>query len=262
MKKDYNRDVMSDMPVDSSFTSPIKTTKTTSKTTKPKINAIGTQKRTTKTGAKTTSIKPKTQSKTSGSTKNLRTKLTNSTTELTDLEKLNEENIKTYRFKSKRNKVVIALLSVLLVISIASIITYVLITKLKTNCNMHIHGDVNAVFIVNDMQLDEFRSPANLQGNRIFEFKTEIKIKNDDYYQIKFTPKTYQKGVLMSNTLIYELNTDLFYEGGDGFYYSIDKIRGNQTILLCHGVILDYDYEHSLNVDNFKLDFHVYFEKV
>ena len=111
MKKDYNRDVMSDMPVDSSFTPPVKTTKpTTVKTSKPKINTIGTQKRTgkavtskTSTGkSKASTGKSKVQA--SGSSKELRTKLTNSGKDLTDLEKLNEENIKTFRFKSKRNK--------------------------------------------------------------------------------------------------------------------------------------------------------------
>ena len=268
MKKDYNRDVMSDMPVDSSFTPPVKTTKSTAtKPSKPKINAIGTQKRTGK--AATTKIstgKYKTSSSKSkvevgGSNKELRTKLTNSEKDLTDLEKLNEENIKTFRFKSKRNKVFIAILSVLLVISIVSIVTFLLISKLKTNCNMYIHGDVDATFIIDGMELDEFRSPSNLQGNRIFEFKVEIRIDSRSDYNIKYTANAYQKGVLMNNTLIYENNVELFYEGEDGFYRSIDKVQGGQTITLCGGVILDYDYEQSLNVDNFKLDFHVYFEK-
>ena len=66
----------------------------------------------------------------------------------------------------------------------------------------------------------------------------------------------------MKNTLVYEQNVQLFYEGGDGYYYSSAPIKGNQTIYLCGGIILDYEYEDSLNVYNFKLDFHVYFEKV
>ncbi len=302
MKKDYNRDVMSDMPVDSSSFAPsTKTTKTTT-TTKPKISAIGTQKRTTssktttsktsstskagtksltskttstasKTGAKTSTTKKTTTSSKTTETisktdqkatenKKLRTKLTNSSDEISDLEKLNEQNIKSYRFKSKRNKVIISLLSVLLVLSIATIATFLIVSRLKTNCHMYIHGDVSAVFIVDGQEMDEFRTPSNLQGNRIFNLNIDIRIETSAEYRIKFTPKVYQKGVLISNTLIYKHNRELFYDGGDGYYYSINTIQGNQTISLCEGVILDYYYENTLNVDNFKLDFHVYFEKV
>ena len=292
MKKDYNRDVMSDMPVDSSFMPSTKTTKsTTTKTTKPKISAIGTQKRTTSNKAtiKTSSSKTST-TKTGGSksaetksvsttkkstaasssktaqksseNKKLRTKLTSSTDEISDLEKLNEQNIKSYRFKSKRNKVIISLLSVLLVISIVTIVTFLIVSRLKTNCHMFIHGDVSAEFIVDGQEMDEFRTPSNLQGNSILNLDIDIRINTNAEYRIKFTPKVYQKGVLLSNTLIYKHNSELFYDGGDGFYYSINPIQGNQTISLCEGVILDYDYRQTLNVDNFKLDFHVYFEKV
>ena len=256
MKKDYNRDVVSDMPIEASFTSSVET-KTEKKTTKPKINAIGGQKKSTNA----TKLKNAKNGE-SSSAKKLRTKLTNSDTQITDLEKLNEENIKSYRFKNKRNKVVIAILSVLLAISIISIITFTIITKLKENCNFFVRGDADASFIINGEEIDEFRSPSNLQGNRIFKFDVEVKIESGGYYYVKFIPKCYQKGVLMRNVLVYEQNVDLFYEGGDGFYYSREPIEGDQTIALCGGIILDYDYEDSLTVDNFKLDFYVYFEKV
>lgn len=286
MKKDYNRDVMSDMPVDASFTPSVQA-KTEKKTTtaKPKINAIGTQKRTTgtktstsKTGtakstqAKSSSKTTKTSSKfttqakeleveTEGKKKKLRTQLTNSESELTDLEKLNEENIKSYRFKSKRNRVVIVILSVLLVITIATVATFLIVSRLKTNCNFYIHGDVSASFIIDGIEMDEFRTPSNLQGNRTYKLDIKVRIDSNASYKIRFVPECYQKGVLMENTLVYEYNTDLFYEGVDG-YYSINPIQGGQTITLCGGIILDYYYENSLTADNFKLDFHVYFEKV
>ena len=265
MKRDYNRDVMSDMPVDSSFTPQTQKKTTTRTSTKPKINAIGTQKRTTKstTASKTTKKSTSSKDTTTGKKEEkLRTKLTNSEDQLNDLEKLNEESIKTYRFKSKRNRVFIILLSVLLAIAIVSIAVVLSISKLKTNCNMFLHGNVEAVFIVDGQELDEFRSPSNLQGNRIFKVNIDIEIQSGGEYNIKFIPKCYQKGVLMENTLIYEHNTTLFKEDTDGYYVSINPIKGGQTINLCGGIILDYYYENSLNVDNFKLDFHVYFEKV
>lgn len=255
MKKDYNRVVVSDMPIDTSFTPPVEAKTQKEIKTKPKINVIGKQNK------KETNNKS-TKKDASSSTKKLRTQLTNADAELDDLERLNEENIKVYRFKNKRNKVVIAILSVLLVITIATITTLIVITKLKANCNFYVKGDADASFIINGEEMREFRSPSNLQGNRIFEIDIDVKIKSGGYYYVKFIPKCYQKGVEMKNTLIYEANIELFYEGGDGYYYSSAPIQGGQTISLCDGIILDYDYEDSLNVDNFKLDFYVYFEKI
>lgn len=269
MKKDYNRDVVSDMPVDASFTPPaeVKTQKRTT-TTKTKINAIGTQKRTTTKTVTTTTKKASSSAKSkndnagTASEAKLRTKLKSASAEISDLEKLNESNIKAYRFKSKRNKVVIALLSVVLAITIITVATIVIIAKLKANCNFYIHGDANAVVYVDGQQLNEFRSPSNLQGNRIFKMDIELSIKSSGQYNITFVPKCYQKNVLMENTLIYEHNTELFKENADGSYSSIQPISGKQTIYLCGGVILDYYYQNTLNVDNFKLDFHIYIEEV
>ena len=244
----------SDMPLDSSFAPQIETIKEKKISSKPKINAVG---KSTGSKTKTTSI-----SRTNASSKSqkLRTKLSKSDVELADLEKLNEENIKQYRFKSKRNKVVIVLLSVLLAIAITTIVVYMTIVKLENNCNLYAYG-VDATFFVDDEELTKFRAPTNLQGDSRFIFELKVKINQGGRYNIKFIPNVYQKGVLISNTLIYGLNHELFREGGDGYYYSKAPIEGNQTILLCNGIILDKYYKRTLNVDNFKLDFNVYFEE-
>lgn len=303
MKKDYNRDVMSDMPMEASFVAPAKTTSSTKTATKPKINAIGTQKRTTKTSTasksssgKTSTSKSTTKTATAKSTKatetksktaasksvetktsktkkeqpveetfeskKLRTKLVNADSDITDLEKLNESNIKSYRFKSKRNKVIIVVLSFLLILSILAVTILLTISKLKSNCYLYAYGNVDAVFVVNGQEMKKFRTPSNLQGNRILEVDIDVQINTYAQYNIRFIPMCYQKGMLLENTLIYEHNTDLFKYGGDGYYYSIAPIQGGQTIDLCGGIILDYDYQDTLNVDNFLLEFCVYFEKV
>jgi len=296
MKKIYNKDTLRDMPIEDSFSPAENAKSTSSKTTasKPKINVIGkkstgsttaskgksTAKSTTLTRTKekdttkpskgpikklnTRKSSVETTSPTAEETKktSTRTKLANTQQELSDLEKLNEDNLKTYRYKSKRNKFVIAILSVLLAITIAIIVTYAVITKLKTNCNMILHGQVEAVYVVDGQTMNEFRAPSNLQGNRILKLDIGLKIKDGGMYNIKFKANVYKKGVLINNTLIYKHNTDLFYDGYDGYYYSLRPISGDQTIELCEGIILDYYYEESLNVDNFKLNFHTYITKV
>lgn len=250
MKKDYNRATMTDLPMDDSL-NPIEPSKrkSTSTTKKPKINTIGTKKTSSTSKKLTTSTTKKTSSK-------------NTKEELSDLEKLNEENLKSYRFKSRRNRVVIILLSLLLIISIASIATYLAITRLKTNCNMHIHGEVKAVHLVDGKEMQEFRGPSNLQGNRVLRLDIDLKLEEGGTFNIKFKVECYQKGDLMENTLIYEPNLSLFAEDGDGIYYSKNPIGGNQVISLCDGIILDYFYEDTLHNDIFRMDFHTYIERI
>lgn len=257
MKKDYNRLTTSDMPIDSSFTPQVqslKDKKTT--TTKPKINAVGknTGKARSTTSAQKFTVK-KQETSISGE------KLFKANEGLSDLEKLNEESLKKFKFNSKRNKVVIVILSILLAITIATIAIYISISNLETNCRMIVHG-VNATFLINDEELSEFRSPPNVQGDSILQVKISLTINEPGEFKVKFTPQCYQKGVLMNNTLIYEHNTALFYNGEDGYCYSKENIQGNQTINLCNGIILDKEYEKTLNVDNFQFEFHVFFEKV
>ena len=266
MKKDYNRITTSDMPLDSSFTPQVEVVKEKKTTTKPKINAVG----------KSTANKPKTsgtkktqtqtgQSKSSQTKSNnakLRTKLAKSDVELSDLEKLNEENIKSYRFKSKRNKVVIVILSILLAVTIATIVIYASITNLETNCKMIAHN-AEVTFFINDVEMDEFRAPANLQGDCILNLNIKVTIKESGLFKVRFESVCFQKGVLMQNTKIYDHNTVLFDKSEDETYcYSTELIEGNQTIFLCNGIIIDSAYEKTLNVDNFQFEFHIYFERV
>lgn len=270
MAKKYNNATTSDMPVDSSDASVEQVKPKKSPAPKPKINAIGksTQAKTkstafakSKSQTKSTSTKSNKTQQSAQVDKKLRTKLTNSQEEINDLEKLNEENLHNYRLKNKRNKVIIVLLSVMLAIAIAAIAIYIAITKLETNCNMYVHG-VEATYIIEGEEMNKFRTPSNLQGNRVLRFEVDLKIKDDGKYNVVIDPKCYEHGKLIDNTLLYEHNASLFYQGGDGKFYSVEPISGKQTIEVCKGIIIDYNYEDTLNVDNFRLDFHMYFEKV
>ena len=100
-------------------------------------------------------------------------------------------------------------------------------------------------------------------GNSILHFNLEIEIEEGGNFNIVFYPKCYQKDMLMENTLVYEHNTNFFYyDEENDIYRSKDVVQGNQKIKLCGGIILDKQYENSLTVDNFKLNFYVEFERV
>ena len=250
---DYNLNTKSDMPLDQSFTP--KTEKpTTKKSVKPKINVIG----------KKSNQKKQPNKKQQEENSKLRTKLKSDSVDIADLEKLNEENIKNYRFRHKRNKVIIAILAVLLVVAVAVITVFMVVNRLETNCDMIINGNADAVCLVNGEELDRFRTPANVQGNRVLNLNIDVQINgsSSEYYNVKFYVITYQRGHIMSNTLIYKPNFNLFYENQDGSYSSSQPIRGDQLIDLCDGIILDKNYENTLSVDNFKMEFYIHLERV
>lgn len=247
-----------DMPVDSSFTPEVEMI-IEKKPPKPKITARGGQ------GGSSSNVKKKTSTSKTQASKS-KTARSKSEKELYDLEQMNDENIKAYRFKSRRNRVVIITLIVLLVIVIASIGIFIAVSRLQTNCSFHVHG-ADASFVIDGDEINKFRAPGNLQGNARLEIDISLKIEEGGMFDVKFVALCYQKGVLMENTLIYDKG-ELFYEGAlhhqenDPYYYSRQPIAGNQTIRLCGGVIFDYQYGDSLNINNFRMEFHVYLTRV
>ena len=244
MNNRYNRNTMSDMPMDSYFNGPLDALQE-NKNKKPKINAIG-KKANNNLNQELEKNKKKSKDNVWSD-------------EFKSVKKNHEENVRTYLTKTKRNRMVIVALIIMILISISVLGIYSYITSLEINCHMIVHG-VNATYIVNGEEIDRFRAPSNLQGNRILELNIQIRIEDPGYYNIRFVPKCYQKNKLMQNSLIYLANSNLFVEGDNGYFYSERPIKGNQTISLCGGIILDYNYENTLNVNNFRLEFHTYFE--
>lgn len=177
-----------------------------------------------------------------------------------EFQRINEENIKVYRHKLRRNRVIISTLIILLLISIAATITTYIIFTLDRTCFMKVYG-VEAECFVDGEKMTSFRVPSGIQGNRVLKIDIAIKIKGDETYNVKFKPFVYQKKELIRNTLVYQPNEDLFHANADGFYYSINPINGEDVVKLCGGIILDYHYEHTLNIDNFKMEFCIYIEE-
>ena len=255
MRKDYNKMTTSDMPMDSSFTSLLEQYEQKNKSkskSKQKINAIGKK---AKNQIQQEEAKPEFIPKKS------RHGVNRYAEGLQDLERINEDNLLNTKYKSRRNKVIIILLSVFLVLAITAVSVYMVFTKLQTNCNMYVSG-ARASYIINGMSIDEFRAPSALEGKRILKVEIKLKIKEFGKFKIKYTPKCYKNDEELDNVLIYGCNFDLFYEGGDDYWYSNEEIKGNQTILLCRGIILDDSYGGDLNVNNFRLDFYTFLEKV
>ena len=254
MNKKYNRNTTSDIPLDASVSSTTSVS-TKAKSAKPKITAIGKKAQNQIKSKSTRSAKSRlsNQEMNTDNKKNIQ--------DVADLEKLNEENLKSFKTKSKRSRVAIVLLVLSLIIAISVIAVYLAITKLQVNCKMKVYG-ADAVYYVDGEILDEFRAPSNLRGNARLDLEIKLKIQEDGMFDIKFKPNCYQNEELMINTLVYDLNNNLFIDGGDGYYYSRKPISGNQTIRLCEGVIFSYEYRYSLNINNFRMEFETYLEKV
>ena len=193
----------------------------------------------------------------------VRQKLTKNNINLQELERLNEENIKSYSFREKRNQVIIIALSVLLILTIATIVVYLNLTKVEANCFLYTYGDVDAVYVVDGNETSSFRAPANIRGDCIFNIKVDIKINSFDDYNIKFAVYCYQNDTLLTNVVVYEPNIENvgFTYKSDGYYHSKSVISGGQTVRLCQGIALN-EQEIDVNDGNFKFEIHTYFEKV
>lgn len=254
MRKRYNRTTTTDIPMEeTSFTSLVEHYDKQRTKSNRKIKAIG-KKASDNLNVKSYEFEDVTKKSRYGVNKYAEG--------LNDLKGFKEDQtIRNHKSKSMRNVVIIILLLVSLIAAVGIVSTYVVISKLETNCYMHVDGG-RANYIINGMKINEFRSPSGIEGNRILKVEIKLEIKEFGKFRIKYTPKCYKGEEELENVLIYGCNFDLFYEGGDGYWYSNEEIKGGQTILLCRGIILDDNYNGNLDVKNFKLDFYTYLEKV
>jgi len=253
MKKVYNKFTTSDIPLDASLNSSnVSTSKSKTASTKSSIKAIGsgTKKKTTTSLSKTSK-----QTKPEEKQKTVRSKLTKEGADLKDLEKLNEENIKSHSFRSKRNQVIVVLLSIFLVIAIAIIVIYAVLTKIENNCYLYVNGDARASYMVNGEEISQFRSPANIKGGCLFTVNIDLKIQDSGDFNVKFLIKCYNNDKLLTNVAIYEPNTEEegFTYKSDGYYHSKSVIKGNTTVRLCQGIALN-ELDIDLTADNFRME--------
>lgn len=245
MKKIYSDADKTDLPLDSQKSGAISAD---GKAKKAKINVISTKKINTKKQKEENSA-PKEDRKTK-----LRTKLKSDSYDLMDLEKLNEENIKSRGYRGRRNRVIIIVLSVLLALVIASIAIYLSMIKINYNCTLKIKGDVSAVYLVDGEELSEFKVPATIRGDRVLRLDTDVQINSGGAYMVSFIVEVYQGSLKLGGIQLTGVNTYLFELASDGVsYVSRDYIVGNQTISLFTGVAIDAEYENTLNSNNFKM---------
>jgi len=174
---------------------------------------------------------------------------------MVDLEKLNEENIKSRGFRGRRNQFIIIILSILLAISIAVIAVIISVNKIENNCFLNVSGDASATYIVDGKEINAFRAPASIKGFRVLRLDVDLKIESEGSYNVEFEVEVYQGALLMGGIQLTGLNTNVFALAPDGVTYrSMMPISGNQVIQLFTGIAIDSEYENTLNDSNFKLE--------
>ena len=153
MKKIYNKLTTTDVPLDASFdvSSRVSNKMKGATTSKPTIKAIGSKAKSsssaknsnkTSTSKSSSTTSSKQLSSTNSKNGEIRKKLTKDSLDIQELEKLNEDSIKSYSFRSKRNQAIIILLSVLLALAITFIVIFAVANKTENNCFLKVEGDL------------------------------------------------------------------------------------------------------------------------
>ena len=146
--------------------------------------------------------------------------------------------------------------------SLVTILIAYIFLNLDKTCNIVIHGDNSAVCVVDGYEIESFRVPSSIRGNRILKLDIDLKLKENETYNIRYKAICFQDQDVLANTQIYKPNEMMFEAGRNGYYESIEPVVGGRTIDLCGGIIIDYHYEDSLNVKNFSMEFVIVVEKV
>ena len=249
MKKiDYNQFTKSDLPLDTYFQSPETARYRNFSSAKPKITAIG----------KSTSDKVKNHQRLKSNKSKLDVSVPLETMNEAELEKLNDDTIKNYSYRARRNRTIIIILIILLSLSLLAFGVFFAVTELGANCYINVHGNIDCSTYVDGQKLSSFRTPTNVQGNRIFEFNTDLEINAQGSFKVSYTLKVYQNNVLLENTQVIKQNSNFVYNATTKRYESQENISGGKRVDLLEGVTLDWEYEKSLNVNNFKLELNIY----
>ena len=193
----------------------------------------------------------------------LKTKLNSDSVELMELEELSEQGIKNYRSRNTRNKALIAVLAILLLISVVTISILLVTTFFQNNAFLYVHGGVDAVYVVDGKEIDKFRTPTEIQGNRCLDIDILVKLRQKGTYTVKYAIEVYQGETRLQNVIARNYDKR-FTEEENGIYSSDSPIEFdyNDTITICDGILLDAQYEDTLNIDNFRMEIHIYFERV
>lgn len=281
MKKGFNKADVTDSPLDAKASNTSSSAPKKS-STKPKITKIGGDKpksTTTKSTASKSSTsktatsrsnasatsKTETSKKSTTDTTKKTSKLADKSVKNKELEKINEEQLNTRGYRGTRNKVIIISLVVLIVISIIGVILYSLTMKSDANCFLYLSkpNDVDAHYVVNNQNINEFRTPSALREGVVYDLDIELKISTPGQYNIKYYYECYVNGALTDCVLNYELDWDMFRrDDATNTYYTIQPVDGNATIKLTGGLAIQSDYVNRISTQNFRMRIFTIIEKV
>ena len=196
-------------------------------------------------------------------TPKLRTRLKSNSVDLMELEEISEQGIKSFRSRNTRNKALIAVLAILLFISVVTISILLVMTYFQNNTFLYVHGGVKAVYLVDGEEINKFRTPTEIQGNRCLDVDILVKMKESGKYNVRYIIEVYQGDTRLENVIARNYDKR-FTEGENGVYVSDNPIefKYNDTITICDGILFDAQYEDTLNIENFHMEIHVYFERV
>lgn len=178
--------------------------------------------------------------------------------ELEDLEKINEEGLKSQTGKGKRKQYIIVILSILLVATISFLTTFLILTHVDKNCDLNIYGNVKAEYLIEGKEKSKLRLPSNIRSNTILHLDLDMEIKSGGQYNVKYKISCYFKGEALRDFDVYEPNREVF-QYVDGFFVSIEPLSGEFN--LCKGIVINNEFGSALNSGGFRMVVDTYIER-
>ena len=178
--------------------------------------------------------------------------------ELEDLEKINEEGLKSQTGKGKRKQYIIVILSILLVATISFLTTFLILTHVDKNCDLNVYGNVKAEYLIEGKEKSQLRLPSNIRSNTILHLDLDMEIKSGGQYNVKYKISCYFNGEALRDFDVYEPNRE-FFQYIDGFFVSIEPLSGEFN--LCKGVVINNEFGSVLNSSGFRMVVDTYIER-
>ena len=168
--------------------------------------------------------------------------------------------------RSKRNKVVISILIVAIVLIWIAVLVMLFVKPKEEEKNCYIHLGGNAAgsceVLMNNQEISEWSAPSGITQGSTYTFDLDLKIKNAGNYFVRFRVEVKNNGKVLDDVVeISPPAEDVLDDGNGTVWYVYNNIQGNSTLELLNSMtfLIDWTNEDlsSLDDSNAEINFYI-----
>lgn len=177
------------------------------------------------------------------------------------------ENISTVTTdkRSRRNKVIISILAVAIVLIWIAVLVMLFVKpkEEKHNCFIHLSGNGANVceVLFNGQKISSWKAPTGIGQGSNYKFDLDLKINAEGTYYVKFRVEVKNNGQVIEDVIEISPPTYKMEDGDGDTWYVYNAVDGNSKIELLNSITFLMDWKNpvlsNLNDSNAEINFYI-----